>query len=68
MAGHCDHCEKPAKVFWDHDHVLEELGFPIAETHRGWLCFHCNTEIGKLGDTVQSLASALDYLRSAAPK
>lgn len=30
---------------------------------RGLLCSNCNNGIGKLGDTVEALESALDYLR-----
>ena len=29
---------------------------------RGWLCRNCNTGIGKLGDTIDSLVTALNYL------
>lgn len=32
------------------------------EAFRGWLCFHCNTGIGKLGDNAGGLRRALDYL------
>jgi hypothetical protein len=63
VADHCDLCGKPARLVWDHDHVLADLGFPKVEQHRGWLCFHCNTGLGKLGDTVQSLKRALAYLQ-----
>jgi hypothetical protein len=68
VAGHCDLCDKAPKggrhkgLSWDHDHVLEELGFSPAECHRGWLCFHCNTGLGKLGDDARSLARALAYV------
>ena len=30
---------------------------------RGLLCNHCNTGLGKLGDTVQSLEKAINYLK-----
>lgn len=30
---------------------------------RGWLCFGCNTGIGRLGDTVSGVQRALDYLK-----
>jgi hypothetical protein len=43
--------------------TLEALGFTLAECHRGWLCFYCNTGLGKIGDTPQSLArAALRYV------
>jgi hypothetical protein len=64
VPGYCDLCEKAnGKLVPDHDHNLEELGFSRAECHRGWLCFHCNTGLGKLGDTAQALQKALDYVR-----
>ncbi|MDE2097011.1 MAG: hypothetical protein KGL39_07180 [Patescibacteria group bacterium] len=33
---------------------------------RGWLCFSCNTGLGKLGDSTTGLKRALAYLRRAA--
>ena len=33
---------------------------------RGWLCSMCNTAIGKLGDNVDGLMRAVDYLKRAA--
>jgi hypothetical protein len=38
----------------DHDHVTGKV--------RGLLCMRCNTGIGFLGDSVYSLAKALEYL------
>lgn len=32
-------------------------------TVRGLLCNHCNTGLGKLGDTIESLEKALKYLK-----
>ena len=29
---------------------------------RGWICNHCNTGIGLLGDTIDGVQRALDYL------
>ena len=58
-------CGKVAPLHWDHDHELAALGFPRAETHRGWLCLLCNTGIGKLGDNVQGLMRALRYIQRA---
>ncbi|HTA98913.1 MAG TPA: endonuclease domain-containing protein [Bradyrhizobium sp.] len=60
VAGHCDLCERPAKLVWDHDHDLEELGFPPAETHRGWLCNGCNVRLGRVGDTPQAIKALID--------
>jgi hypothetical protein len=75
VAGHCDLCRKPsARLCWDHDHVLEDLGFSLAECHRGWLCTNCNGWLGTLGDTPQGirkklarLQRALDYSRGQLP-
>jgi hypothetical protein len=51
----------PAKggLHLDHDHETGEF--------RGWLCWHCNTGIGKLGDTPDGLRNALDYLLKQLP-
>lgn len=39
----------------DHSHIDGHF--------RGLLCNDCNTSIGKLGDTVESIEKVLDYLR-----
>lgn len=41
------------------DHCHETGAF------RGWLCFRCNTAIGKLGDNLAGLERAIAYLRKA---
>jgi recombination endonuclease VII len=54
----CECCGKPPEskgLALDHCH---ESG-----AFRGWLCWHCNTAIGKLGDNEQGLMRALNYLR-----
>lgn len=33
---------------------------------RGWLCGHCNTSIGKFGDSIEGLMNAVRYLGRAA--
>lgn len=52
----CDCCGKPLgdKPCLDHDHNTLEF--------RGWLCYSCNTGIGKLGDDPEGVRQALDYL------
>lgn len=35
----------------------------ISGVFRGWLCGACNLGLGKLGDTVESVQRALDYLK-----
>ena len=62
--GLCAICEKPeealdakGRVKWlsvDHSHSTGEL--------RGLLCYKCNTGLGKLGDSITVLKSAIKYL------
>lgn len=40
----------------DHDHVTGKV--------RGLLCSECNTGLGKLGDSIESLEKALEYLKN----
>jgi hypothetical protein len=55
----CECCGKPVTRNWqlDHDHETGEF--------RGWLCKQCNTGLGNLGDTLQSLTLAVEYLKRA---
>ena len=39
----------------DHDHITGKF--------RGWACLTCNTGLGKLGDTIESVETVLHYLR-----
>ncbi|KKN10739.1 hypothetical protein LCGC14_1033610 [marine sediment metagenome] len=39
----------------DHSHTTEKV--------RGLLCFHCNTALGKIGDDIEWLHRASDYLK-----
>lgn len=39
----------------DHDHETGEF--------RGWLCFGCNTALGKLGDNLEGVMRLVRYLR-----
>ncbi|NBO99206.1 MAG: hypothetical protein EBU90_03640 [Proteobacteria bacterium] len=53
----CECCKKTTdKIVLDHNHS--------DNTFRGWLCDKCNTGIGKLGDDVEGLIKALNYLLS----
>lgn len=59
--GLCDCCErqletggKASKLNIDHDHSTGLI--------RGILCTNCNTGIGMLGDDVDTLTKAIDYL------
>lgn len=40
----------------DHDHVTGKI--------RGILCQKCNTGLGKLGDSIESILKVLDYLQN----
>jgi hypothetical protein len=53
----CDLCDKPVFRNWqlDHDHNTGKI--------RGWLCKQCNTGLGNLGDNLESLQKAVDYLK-----
>ena len=54
----CYCCGKTSeKLQLDHDHNKM--------TYRGWLCSNCNTGIGKLGDNIEGVQKAVDYLEDA---
>jgi hypothetical protein len=54
----CECCGKvPIKWCLDHDHADDSF--------RGWLCDKCNTGIGKLGDNMEGIVCALNYLLQA---
>jgi hypothetical protein len=51
----CECCGRvPQKWVLDHNHLTNEF--------RGWLCDRCNTGIGKLGDNIDGIVKALNYL------
>lgn len=51
----CSCCgKKPEKWCLDHDHDTQEF--------RGWLCDRCNTGIGSLGDNLDGIIKAFNYL------
>jgi hypothetical protein len=55
----CELCGRPPKgraMALDHDH---ETG-----AFRGWLCSPCNIGIGALGDNLEGLLRAVEYLRA----
>ena len=52
----CECCGKPPlKWCLDHDHGDNSF--------RGWICDRCNTGLGKLGDNIEGLQKAINYLR-----
>jgi hypothetical protein len=59
--GKCACCFKPyGKLVVDHVHGTSHV--------RGLLCNACNTGIGKLGDDIEGVQRALDYLKRTTPK
>ena len=59
----CECCGKPQTARLrglSADHCHESKRF------RGWLCNNCNGGIGMLGDSIEGVQRALDYLRRAA--
>jgi hypothetical protein len=58
MPTTCECCGKISPLKLDHCHVSGKF--------RGWLCFHCNTGLGKLGDSIEGLMNAVRYLQRAA--
>ena len=51
----CDCCKKPTEKFvLDHDHKSNKF--------RGWLCDGCNIGISRLGDTLEGVILAKNYL------
>jgi len=56
--NNCECCKKETKILvLDHDHSKG--------TFRGWICRNCNQGIGKLGDNILSLESAINYLKKS---
>ena len=55
----CECCCKPVTRNWQLDHCHDTGDF------RGWLCKQCNTGLGNLGDNLQSLQLAVEYLQRA---
>jgi hypothetical protein len=53
----CDLCSKVHKkpLCFDHDHKTL--------VHRGWLCQNCNQGLGRLGDSIESIQRALNYVK-----
>lgn len=51
---------KKQSLCLDHDHITNEF--------RGWLCNVCNTSIGKLGDNIQGLQRAIEYLNKTSKR
>jgi hypothetical protein len=53
----CECCgKKTDKLYLDHCHNLN--------TFRGWICNNCNVGLSRLGDNIDGLVKALNYLLS----
>jgi len=61
QGGVCGICGLvPSALFVDHDHVTNKV--------RGLLCQKCNSGIGFLGDSVEGLEKAVNYLKRNTPE
>lgn len=58
----CELCGATDKLVVDHDHSCCPGAYTCGKCFRGWLCHGCNTGLGKLGDSVESLEKAIQYL------
>lgn len=56
----CECCGKKVKLVCDHNHITGNF--------RGWLCKDCNTSIGSLGDSIEGLTKAINYLKKTEKK
>lgn len=59
----CEICGIPAKelakgLCYDHDHTTDEF--------RGWICLYCNTTLGLVNDSVETLKKLISYLETHA--
>ena len=74
MPTHCECCgrENPKNTRIDGmginlalDHHYDDDGNPF---FRGWLCRQCNSDIGYLGDNIEGVFDAVDYLLKTLPE
>ena len=58
---HCYCCGKYCEnLVLDHDHKTNKF--------RGWLCKSCNVGIGYLGDNIEGLLNAIQYIKQSSIK
>ena len=50
----CEVCGLGGRICFDHDHITGEF--------RGWLCYHCNTALGYVRDSPDTLRKLARYL------
>ena len=63
----CALCKAPGTwetLVVDHDHQCCPKQFSCGNCIRGALCKKCNTALGLLGDTIESLQAAADYVKN----
>lgn len=56
----CGYLPTGKRLHWDHDHSLEDFGYPLQACHRGWLCYRCNTMFGHI--EAVGVTKTFDYL------
>mgnify|MGYP002641423067 CR=1 FL=1 len=54
----CEICGSTSNLIYDHDHTMPK----DITAFRGVLCQKCNTGVGKLGDDIEGLLKAVEYL------
>jgi Recombination endonuclease VII len=62
--GTCQFCGyQPTRkrLHWDHDHEMEAMGFNLADCHRGWICYGCNSMFGRVEKI--GVEKAVNYLK-----
>lgn len=52
--NNCECCGRVEKLLVDHDHKTGNF--------RGWICKRCNLGIGRLGDDLNGVINAVNYL------
>jgi hypothetical protein len=53
----CEICPAVTNIVFDHDHSTNKF--------RGWLCDPCNRSLGVLGDNIQGLVNAINYVNKS---
>lgn len=62
--GVCPICKKTPKLFViDHDHACCPARICCGKCVRNLLCYGCNSMLGQSGDSIETLTSAINYLK-----
>lgn len=51
----CEICSRGGKICFDHDHKTGKF--------RGWICFNCNTVLGRVLDDIGILGALIEYVK-----